>query len=180
MIERNGAPVSDENAEKIIAWLQDYRSFPDSWMFRAKCMRCHGRAHLEETPRTAEEWELIVDRLKWLSPFAYREDQRSQIKRFLAEEMSVEPPAEGSPEREALDRRLELQRSCTPCHSLSLILEEGAMDDPPAMVKRMSQKNPEFVPPDRVDEIAKWLEELPKDEESFWELFPHDILMDLE
>ncbi|MEE2828315.1 MAG: hypothetical protein VX498_03925, partial [Myxococcota bacterium] len=34
MIERNGAPVSDEKAEKIIAWLQDYRGFSDSWMFR--------------------------------------------------------------------------------------------------------------------------------------------------
>ena len=180
MIDRNGAPVSEEDAAKIIAWLQDYRGFSDSWMFRAKCIRCHGKSHLEATPRTAEEWRYTVDRLAWLSPFAYRVDQREQIKRHLAENLSVSPPPEGSPERVALDRRLELQKACNGCHSISLILEEGAMDDPRAMVERMSKKNPEFVPPDRVDDYAQWLKELPTDPDAFWALFPHDILMDLE
>lgn len=180
MIERNGAPVSDQKAEEIIAWLQDYRGFSDSWMFRAKCLRCHGESHLKASPRTAEEWNFIVDRMAWLSPFAYREDQREQIKRHLAEELSVAPPKKDSPEGEALAHRLELQAACTPCHSISLILEEGAMDDPQAMLERMSKKNPEFVPPERVEEFARWLEELPTDEAAFWRLFPHDILLDLD
>lgn len=180
MIERNKAPVSDADGERIIAWLQDYRSFDDAWMFRGKCERCHHRTHLLERDRTEEEWAWIVKRLQWLNGFAYREDQQIQIKRYLAEHLSAEPPAEGSPEREALDQRIELQRACNPCHSLSLVLEEGAMDDPRAMVERMSQKNPTLVPPERIDDLTRAVEALPKDEAGFWELFPHDVLMELD
>ena len=180
MIDRNGAPVSEEDAAKIVKWLQDYRGFSDSWMFRAKCLRCHGEAHLKETPRTAEEWAYVVDRLKWLSPFAYRVDQREQLKQHLSAELSVAPPPEGSPARQALDRRLELQAACNPCHSISLILEDGVMDNARDMVQRMSEKSPTFVPPEKVDEYTEWLKELPTDPEAFWELFPHDILLELD
>lgn len=180
MRERNGAPVDDKQAEKVIAWLSDYRGFSDSWMFRAKCLRCHGEHHLREVDRTAEEWAWVVDRMGWVSTFGYRLDQRDQIKAHLAEELSSEPPPEGSPERAALDDRLLLQRSCNPCHSISLILEDGAMDDPRAMVERMSYKDPVLVDPDDIDRIVDALEALPKTEEAMWDLFPHDVLLDIE
>ncbi len=180
MIERNGAPVGDEDAEAIIAWLQDYRAFDDGWMFRAKCERCHHRTHLLETPRTAEEWSWIVQRLRWYNGFAYREDQQIQAARYAAEHLSVAPPPEGSPERDALETRLELQRSCNPCHSISLVLEEGALDDARAMIERMSKKNPDLVPEDRIDALTAAVKALPKDEAGFWPLFPHDVLMELD
>jgi len=179
MIERNKAPVSDADAEKIIAWLQDYRAFSDGWMFRGKCERCHHRTHLLERDRTSEEWAWVVKRLEWVNGFAYRQDQQNQIRSYLSDTLSVEPPPEGTPEREALDLRLELQDSCNPCHSLSLVLEEGALDDPRGLVERMSLKNPTLVPEDRIDALTKAVEELPTDEDAFWELFPHDILLEL-
>jgi predicted secreted protein len=180
MIERNKAPVSDAKAEKIIAWLQDYRSFGDAWMFRAKCERCHHRTHLLERDRTADEWAAIIDRVGWLNGFAYREDQKIQMKRYTAEHLAADPPPEGTEARAVLERRLELQRSCNPCHAISLVLEEGALDDPRAMVERMSRKNPTLVPPDRVDALTKACEELPKDADGFWELFPHDVFLELD
>lgn len=180
MVERNGAPVDDATAERAIRWLQDYRSFSDGWMFRAKCERCHHRTHLLETPRTAEEWTWIIERVGWLNTFAFREEQRRQLERYTAEALSAQPPAEGTPEREALDARIELQRSCNPCHSISLVLEEGALDDVRAMLERMSYKNPDLVPPDRIDALIEIVEGLPDDEETLSELFPHDVLMELE
>ena len=179
MVERNGAPVDDATAEKAIRWLQDYRSFSGGWMFRAKCERCHHRTHLLETPRTAEEWAWIVDRMAWLNTFAYRAEQRDQIKDYLAEELSGAPPPEGTEERAALDSRLELQRSCNPCHSIALVLEEGARDDTRAMLERMSYKNPDLVPPDRIDALTEAVDALPDNEDALWDLFPHDVLLEL-
>ena len=180
MVERNGAPVEREDADRAIAWLSDYRGFDDAWMFRAKCNRCHGRQHILAEPRTAQEWAWAVERVGWLNPFAFRADQKDQIVRYLTREHAIEPPAEGTPERAELDARLELQRACNPCHSISLIRQEGAMDDPRGMVERMSRKNPDLVPPHRIDAITATLEGLPSDEAAFWRLFPHDVLLDLE
>ena len=179
MRERNGAPVNDRQAEAVISWLSDYRGFSDAWVFRAKCLRCHGEHHLEETPRTAEEWGFVVDRLAWLSTFGYRVDQREQIERHLAAELSIDPPPPGSPEAEALEDRLLLQRSCNPCHSISLVLEEGALDDPRAMVERMSYKDPSRVKEEDIDRIVTALEALPTTADGFWDLFPHDVLLDV-
>jgi hypothetical protein len=178
MIDRNGAPVDESTAAEIVKWLQDYRGFSDSWMFRAKCRRCHDVAHLKSRGRTAQEWAFIVDRVGWITPFGFREDQKTQIKKHLAANLAVEPPLLGSPGRVALDHRLELQAACNPCHSIALILEEGAMDEPEEMVKRMSEKNPTLVPPDKVENFAEWLLELPRDEAKFWSVLPHDILLD--
>jgi hypothetical protein len=180
MRERNGAKMSDKTAERAIQWLSDYRSFDDGWMFRAKCLRCHGEHHLREMDRTEEEWNWIVDRVAWLSPFAYRVDQRDQIKRHLATSLAKPAPAEGSPKRKAWRMRVELANACNPCHSIGLILEDGALDNAEDMVRRMSEKDPDLVPPDKVEEYSKALLDLPQDEDEFWRLFPHDLLLDLE
>jgi hypothetical protein len=180
MIDRNGAPVDETTAAEIVDWLRDYRGFSDSWMFTAKCRRCHDIAHLKNRPRTAQEWAFVVDRVGWLSPFAFREDQKAQIKRHLAAELAVPPPPVGSRDRLMLDHRLELQAACNPCHSLALVLEDGAMDEPEEMVRRMSEKNPDLVPPDKVKDFAEWLGELPLDEPGFWSVLPHDILLNLD
>ncbi len=181
MRTRNGADkyVSEAAAADVIDWLSDYRGFSDAWMFRARCERCHGEHHLTTRPRTAEEWDFVVERAGWMTPFAFRGDQKEQIKRYLREEVAAPPPPEGSPAREELEARLELQRACNGCHSISLILEDGAMDEPLAMVKRMSRKDPHLVPPDRVEAITETLTALPRDEAAFWTLFPHDILLEL-
>ena len=179
MRERNGAPVNDQQAEEVIAWLSDYRGFSDAWMFRAKCLRCHGEHHLRETPRTAEEWAFVVDRLAWVSTFGYRVDHREQIERHLADDLSIDPPAPGTPEARALEDRLLLQTSCNPCHSISLVLEKGALDEPRAMVERMSYKDPTLVKEEDIDRIVEALEALPTTEAGFWRLFPHDILLDV-
>ena len=179
MIDRNGAPVNERQKEKVIAWLRDYRGFSDAWMFRAKCLRCHGKHHLVEQDRTAQEWAWIVDRMGWVSTFGYRHDQRDQIKAHLAAELAVPDPQPGDAEYTAWKQRVDLMNACNPCHSLSLVLEEGALDDPKAMLERMSYKDPVLVPPERIDELVEALETLPKDAEGFWDLFPHDVLLDV-
>ncbi len=176
MIERNEAPVSDADGERIIDWLTDYRSFDDGSMFRAKCERCHGRQHLREVPRVAEEWSWIVRRVGWTSPFAFRADQMEQVDRWVRAELASPEPAPGSPEAEEQERRLLLQRSCNPCHSISLILEEGALDDAETMIERMARKNPDIIPPDRVDELVEAVRAVPTEPEAFRRAFPHDIL----
>lgn len=181
MRTRNGAHkyVSEDAAADVVDWLSDYRGFSDAWMFKASCERCHGEHHLTTTPRTSEEWDFVVERAGWMSPFAFRGDQKVQLKRYLREHVATEPPAEGTPEHEALETRLELQRACNSCHSISLVLEEGALDDTEAMVRRMSYKDPDLVPPERIEAIAQAVDELPTDKAAFWTLFPHDILLDL-
>ena len=178
MVERNGAPVPPEDAAKIIDWLGDYRAFSDGWMFRAKCERCHHRTHLTETARTAEEWHWIITRVGWLNPFAFREDQVAQLRRYTAQHLADPDPPGGSPAAEGLATRLELQRSCNPCHGLSLILEEGALDDTRAMVERMSAKNPTLVPPDRIDPLTRAVDALPRDAVELGRMFPHDVLLE--
>ena len=180
MIERNEAPVSDEDGERIIDWLTDYRSYSDSWMFRARCERCHGRQHLREVPRTAEEWSWIVRRVSWVSPFAFRADQQEQVDRYVRAELASPEPEPGSAEAEEQERRLLLQRSCNPCHSISLILEEGALDDAETMIRRMARKNPDLVPEDRVHDLVEAVLAVPTDEQAFRRWFPHDILRETE
>jgi cytochrome c5 len=180
MIERNEAPVSEQDGERIIDWLTDYRSFSDGWMFRARCERCHGRQHLREVPRTAEEWSWIVRRVSWISPFAFRADQQEQVDRYVRAELASPEPQPGSAEAEEQEQRLLLQRSCNPCHSISLILEEGALDDVETMIRRMARKNPDVLPPDRVDDLVEAVLAVPTDEEAFRRAFPHDILRETE
>jgi hypothetical protein len=179
MRERNGAPVSDAQAEEVLDWLISYRSFSDSWMFRAKCLRCHGVHHLTKTPRTAEEWSDIVDRVAWLSPFAYRVDQRDQVKAHLADALSVPVPEPGSVDHESYVMRRDLRAACNPCHSISLIFEDGVLDDANAMVARMSRKDPKLVPEDRIDDFAEAVKALAKDPDEFDRLFPHDVLLEV-
>lgn len=182
MRERNGADkyVDEQTAEEVIRWLSDYRGFSDGWMFRAKCLRCHGEHHLREQERTAEEWAWVVERVAWLSPFAFREDQREQLRRHLATDLSAPAPAPGTPEAAALADRMKLQDSCNPCHSISLVLEDGALDDTEAMVRRMSSKDPSLVPPDEIDEYVRIIDGLPRDRAGLGRLFPHDELLELE
>ncbi len=178
MRERNGAPVNDAAAEEVIAWLADYRGFSDAWLFRAKCLRCHGEHHLMQRPRTEEEWSWIVDRLGWLSPFAYRQNEKAAIKRHLAANLAAPPPPPGTAEHERWRVRVDLAEACNPCHSIGLILEDGALDDPVELVRRMRDKAPHLISDDAVDDLATALEQLPQEPAGWRREFPHDLLLE--
>lgn len=178
MRERNGAPVKDAAAEDVIAWLADYRGFSDAWLFRAKCLRCHGQHHLMERPRTEEEWSWIVDRVGWLTPFAYRQNEKAAIKRHLVANLASPPPPPGTAEHERWRVRVDLAEACNPCHSVGLILEDGALDDPVEVVRRMRQKAPHLISEDAVEDLAAALEKLPQEREEWRRAFPHDLLLE--
>ena len=76
-------------------------------MFRARCERCHGRQHLREVPRTAEEWSWIVRRVSWISPFAFRADQQEQVDRYVRAELASPEPQPGSAEADRVDDLVE-------------------------------------------------------------------------
>ena len=139
--------LSDGQRAELLGFLTSMRSFSDHWTFRTRCQGCHGSTWREWQPRTAEDWEGIVGRLSWWSPYYYRADVGAQITRFLAGSGLVGGGGEllDMPPEDAEEVR-EVVRYCGFCHSVTYeaerYLDHAAAGDGEVerMVERMNDK----------------------------------------
>jgi len=157
-----GAPIDEHQEERIATYLASRCSHTDGWMFRARCLRCHDRDALEATPRSAEEWALVVDRVSHLSPSAYRPDWKRQLVAHTADEL-----AEG----EAPQDKLAFEIRCGACHELSLALRTA---DAEATVRSMLDKVASDVTEAERAAIVQYVTGAPRDPDELRALFPHD------
>jgi len=163
-----GAQVGEEEAGTIVAYLKARASYTDAWIFRAKCLRCHGRDTLQARPRTAEEWQMIGRRMARLSPYAYRTEWLRQLDRYTAAEL-----AQPSPGGEEYLAKIHFERACGACHQLRLVLEphEEKIDE---LVRRMAAKAPGIIAPDEMPAFTEYTTRIMGERERFGSLFPHD------
>lgn len=166
-----GAPIDDQQEARIVSYLQSHASLSDSWLFRAKCLRCHGRGTLTARPRVAEEWRLIIGRVSRISPYAFRRDWRRQLERYAGQGLAAAPPKPGTPAGERLQAKLAFERVCGHCHELSLALK---VKQRKTLVQRMVRKVPTLTTKRDVKLIQEYLKQPPTDPRQITPLFPHD------
>jgi len=169
-----GAPIDDGEQARITDYLVAKAALKDDWIFRAKCLRCHGRGEITRSGRTAEEWELIIGRVARTSPYAFRADWRNQLERYAARELSIPSPEAGSKEADELRDKITFERVCGSCHELasSLGLEPGRRE---AVVRRMLGKVPTAADEAEREALMRFLKRTPISAKEERELFPHDM-----
>ncbi len=172
-----GAPIDEEEQERIARYLSSRCSYTDAWMFRAKCLRCHDRQTLEARPRSGGEWEAIADRAARLSPYAYRQDWLEQVKRHAVEELAV--PVDPPPLGDLTESKLTFERHCGPCHYL-----DTAASTPTAefdrVVREMADKVPGRMSDEEVVGIVRYLREHRPADGEWATAFPHDHLVEVD
>ena len=168
-----GAPIDDQQEARIVSYLQSHAALSDSWIFRAKCLRCHDRGTITAHPRSAEEWRLLMGRVSRISPYAFRKDWRRQLERYAGQELATVPPASGTAGAKQLQAKLAFERVCGHCHELSLALAADAKE-PAALVRRMVRKVPSLATEGDVGLIHGFLRQRPTEAKKLKSLFPHD------
>ena len=170
-----GAPVSEEKAERIIHYIQKKSSYSDAYLFRAKCLRCHSRGRIAVTPRTADEWRLIIDRAQRHSPYAFRTEWKRKIEQYSERMLAAPLAASENQEREALETKILFERTCGACHRLNLVqTASGSQADISEVIRRMETKAPaRFAEVDQ-ERLATFVIGLDKAPDVFNHQFPHD------
>jgi len=169
----NGAPISEKQGVKVAAFAQLRGSYRDRWLMRAKCGRCHGLSDLDDTPRVAEEWNDIIDRVARTAPLSYRADWMAQLKRYAARRLTVSADEDSR-------SRAAFANHCGDCHSLTLVLDpvmDG--DGRDAVLRRMAEKRTGRPHAEDLPAIGDYLDTLPHDPDVFGRLFPHDAPVEL-
>ena len=168
-----GAPINDEEQARITRYLTAKAALKDGWLFRAKCLRCHGQGELTRTDRTVQEWQLIIKRVARTSPYAYREDWRLQLERYAAGELATPPPTDGSSQAADLRHKITFEAVCGKCHELALALSVKPAARQ-AVVSRMLTKVPSLATEADKAAIKRFIERAPGSGPKFRAAFPHD------
>ncbi|MDP8223868.1 MAG: hypothetical protein P9L99_10950 [Candidatus Lernaella stagnicola] len=170
----NGAPVSQEEAARLAAFLGRRASYSDAWLFRAKCLRCHAQKELAARNFTTEEWSLVIDRLANVNQFAFRADWRAQLAKYADEHLAVQPPVDPE-QRRRWNENVLFQQRCGACHSLAFGLQPtDAKEAPPALVERMRKKAPAIITADETLALTAALEHYLTQSPPQRSAFPHD------
>jgi hypothetical protein len=168
------AAVPEADRDEIVAFLSGMRSFPDSWVFRTRCQRCHVASAFTWDDRHPDDWASIVQRVARYSPYYYNEAVQEQVVRHLATTSGSDDT--GAPDADGARRRLAV-RSCTPCHFFSRNAEAHQSVSEPdayALVQRMNERM--FVPlsaSDLRDVAAVW-RDVVRSPDKLRALVPHD------
>jgi cytochrome c553 len=172
--------LTPQERARLLQFLTSNRSFSDHWTFRTRCQGCHGSTWRAWEPRSADDWQGIVKRMGWWSPYFYRADVGAQITRFVAEAGLVEEsgglldlsPAEATKVRDVVTY-------CGFCHSVTYQAERYAREDPAEvrrMVVRMNDKIHLGLQMDdaTLERITADYVELIQDLDRWDRLVPHD------
>ena len=167
MRQLEGAPINEKQEAVIVSYLAAKAAYTDEWVFRAKCLGCHRRRSIDNRPRTAEEWNMIIDRVSRVSPYAYRLDWKRQLKRHASRSL-----ADKTPLSQRIRDKITFERVCGGCHALQRALRAGK--NTTTTVDRMLRKVPSRT---RVEDRAPILRHL-KPSQQNWDalkaVFPHD------
>ena len=170
-VDVEGVSLGAGEREDLNAFLRGVRSYPDRWVFRTRCQRCHGLDTRAWEDRTGEEWGRIVDRHARTSPYYYRPDVRAQLVAHLDR-------THGSESATVPDSVAEIDRLCSGCHPVAHGAERFADRDPAeirALVARMGTKMAQ--PPDAETEarVAREWAALIADPQRMGSALPHDL-----
>lgn len=179
-VEIERIELSPQKRARLTAFLTSNRSFSDHWTFRSRCQGCHGSTWRAWAPRSVEDWQGIVTRMGWWSPYFYRDDVRAQITRFVAAEGLID--ASGGlldlDVGEATKVR-DVVTYCGFCHSVTYEAERYATADPDEVRRMVVRMNDKIHLGLRMDEatlerITKDYSDLIQDVDRWDELVPHD------
>jgi len=173
-IEVEGVSLSTDERADLEAFLGGMRSYPDRWMVRTRCQRCHGLGARGWEDRTPEEWGRIVDRHARRSPYYYRPDVRTQIVADLSR-------AHGSETATVPPEVTEVDGTCGACHPVGHGADRWAGADErqvQALVDRMCGKMADPPVGDARQRLADEWAALIADPERMRTLLPHDLPVD--
>ncbi|MCP4868143.1 MAG: hypothetical protein GY898_05445 [Proteobacteria bacterium] len=172
--------LTPEKRARLTEFLTSNRSFSDHWTFRSRCQGCHGSTWRAWEPRSVADWQGIVTRMGWWSPYFYRADVGAQITRFVAAEGLIDNSGGLLDlDAEAATKVRDVVKYCGFCHSVTYEAERYAKEDADElrrMVVRMNDKIHLGLRMDEatLDRITKDYSELIQDIDRFDELVPHD------
>jgi len=167
MRSSRGVTLTDGQARKVVAFLKLRGSYSDAKLFEAKCLRCHDRKLLMASPRSAEEWALIIRRKARISSSAFRKDWQAQLVRH-SEQALARPPAPA--QQRTIGTKVLFEKKCGTCHTLDLARQHPSA----AVLQRMAHKVQDLITARDLQAIAPYARALPKEQAALDRLFPHD------
>ena len=172
-----GAELDEAEAEEVITFLTNTRSFSDGWTFRTRCQRCHGLKTWSWEDRPPADWRRIVERLARWSPYFYRQPIREQIVAHLTRAASSAGATLGQTPAQ-YQAYQDLDRRCGVCHSLGWNADKFkgldlARTEP--MVRRMFNKNSSQLTDDQIKKLTLDYLTVATDPALFNRFFPHDL-----
>jgi len=172
--------LTTEERTELTEFLSSNRSFSDHWTFRSRCQGCHGSTWREWEPRSVQDWQGIVTRMGWWSPYFYRADVGAQLTRFVAVEGLIDNTG-GLLDLDAAEatKVRDVVTYCGFCHSVTYEAERYATEDADEvrrMVVRMNDKIHLGLRMDEatIDRITEDYSRLIQDLDRFDRLVPHD------
>ncbi|MDP7112519.1 MAG: hypothetical protein QGH45_11170, partial [Myxococcota bacterium] len=173
-VDVEGVSLGDGEREDLNAFLRGVRSYPDRWIFRTRCQRCHGLETRAWEDRSAEEWGRIVDRHARVSPYYYRPDVRAQLVAHLGR-------THGSDDATVPDPVVEVDRRCGGCHPVAHGADRYVGRDEAeirSLVGRMSTKLAQPLDGATEARVADDWAALIADPQRMGNLLPHDLPVD--
>ncbi|MDP7112864.1 MAG: hypothetical protein QGH45_12920 [Myxococcota bacterium] len=171
-----GAPLDEEEAEQVLAFLCGMRSFSDRWIFRTRCQRCHRGGTGSWGDRPVEDWARVVDRMARWSPHYYRPQIREQLVSHLERTRSA-PDATLGLDGDTYRSFASLDAACSPCHSVarqaSRVVGLSA-DERRELLQQMERKRPVPWSAAELETLAAAYDQLLADEALRTRVLPHD------
>ena len=164
--------VDFDRRDIIVDWLIHVRGYSDKRLIRSKCFTCHTPFRIFSTPRTATEWEHLVERISRQNTFYITWRQRDQIVHYLQQQdrlVQSQPDASLNAEKKNL-----FEHKCAACHTLDIVLMPHIKPtDWEPCLKRMGQKQPDFLTPQESLSLLDLAKQIVSEKELFFERFPH-------
>jgi len=167
-----GDRMSEAQAEAALAYLVLLRSASPERLFRIKCLACHDDA-FKRTPRAADDWERLVDRLARFNGFYLTQMQTESVLAYIQAAFPMDEPERLSPGSDRAARVL-YETRCVHCHTLDIILLPGiANDDWGPLLARMSEKAPWLATVQESRGLEPWIIRMRQDPDRFRHEVPH-------
>ena len=178
--EMGAVDLSEEDRAALLGFLTSNRSFSDGATATTRCGSCHGSTWRRWDRRSAEDWNGILRRLGWWSPYYYRADVAAQLRRFVMDEGLVDDGGgllDLSPE-DAADLR-NLVEVCGLCHSVSYEADRYRGGDPGELRRMIARMNDKLslearLAEEGLDDVARSYTRWMGDPERWDHLVPHD------
>jgi len=169
MRAKNPAGLTEKQARAALEYLEHTRSWTGRELFLIKCRYCHDPPRAG-TPRSADDWRRVLDRLSRFNSFFLTEIQADEVLDYLRNS-----PLTSSESPEADESRVFFEQTCVACHSLDVVLDpelpEGEWGD---LLARMAQKAPGVLDPEKAAGLEDWIRAMRGDPERFGHLVPHN------